>query len=193
MRHLFLAVALLWPVVATANFDAGVQAYLRGDYEQAVGEFRQAAQAGHAEARTWLGFMYESGQGVPENDAEALKWYRMAAGQGQVVAQFNLAQMYRKGDGLPVDDGEALKWYSTAALQGHGDAQHNLGLMYAGGRGTEQDALRAYAWLSLAAALGARGADRSRDFVREKLTAEQVVEAQELTRELCTQVSGCKR
>ena len=29
-----------------------------------------------------LGNMYDFGEGVPENDAEAVKWYRKAADQG---------------------------------------------------------------------------------------------------------------
>ena len=34
-----------------------------------------------------LGVMYESGQGVPPNDADAIKWYRKAAEQDDAVAQ----------------------------------------------------------------------------------------------------------
>ena len=33
--------------------------------------------------------MYDHGRGVPEDDAEALKWYRMAAEQGNAPAQFS--------------------------------------------------------------------------------------------------------
>ena len=29
-----------------------------------------------------LGLMYDSGEGVPEDDKEAVKWYRLAAEQG---------------------------------------------------------------------------------------------------------------
>ena len=30
--------------------------------------------------------MYKTGRGVPQDDAEAVKWYRMAAGQGVEIA-----------------------------------------------------------------------------------------------------------
>ena len=40
--------------------------------------------------------MYDNGEGVPENDAEAVKWYRKAADQGYAQAQFNLGVMYRQ-------------------------------------------------------------------------------------------------
>ena len=36
-----------------------------------------------------MGFMYDNGQGVPQNDKTALKWYALAAEQGYVDAQIN--------------------------------------------------------------------------------------------------------
>ena len=48
-----------------------------------------------------LGFMYDEGQGVPQDYAEALKWYRLAAAQGFAKAQFLLGVMYAKGRGRP--------------------------------------------------------------------------------------------
>ena len=41
-----------------------------------------AAEQGLAGAQFILGLMYDSGRGVPEDDAEAVKWFRMAAQQG---------------------------------------------------------------------------------------------------------------
>ena len=38
--------------------------------------------------------MYDEGQGVPQDYAEAVKWYRMAADQGNADAQSNLGFMY---------------------------------------------------------------------------------------------------
>jgi len=35
--------------------------------------------------------MYDKGQGVPQDYAEALKWYRKAAEQGFAEAQYNSA------------------------------------------------------------------------------------------------------
>jgi uncharacterized protein len=76
--------------------------------------------------------MYDrQGQGVPEDDAEAVKWYRMAAEQGLANAQLNLGVMYDYGQGVPEDDAEAVKWYRMAAEQGLANAQFNLGYMYA--------------------------------------------------------------
>jgi TPR repeat protein len=38
--------------------------------------------------------MYDKGEGVPEDDKEAMKWYRLAAEQGYASAQSNLGVMY---------------------------------------------------------------------------------------------------
>ncbi len=39
--------------------------------------------------------MYETGRGVAQDYAEALKWYRLAAEQGVAIAQFNLVAARR--------------------------------------------------------------------------------------------------
>ena len=55
-----------------------------------------------------------NGEGVPEDDREAVKWYRKAAEQGDALAQNNLGLMYANGEGVPEDDREAVKWYQRA-------------------------------------------------------------------------------
>ena len=70
--------------------------------------------------------MYANGEGVPEDDKEAVKWYRLAAEQGHAQAQYNLGLMYANGEGVPEDDKEAVKWYRLAAEQGHAQAQSTL-------------------------------------------------------------------
>ena len=73
-----------------------------------------------------LGWMYYKGRGVPQDDAEAVKWYRRAAEQGLARAQYNLGMRYSNGRGVPQNDAEAVKWYRRAAEQGHADAQNAL-------------------------------------------------------------------
>ena len=81
-------------------------------------ETKALAELGMAAAQFNLALMYDNGEGVPENDAEAVKWYRKAADQGHSGAQFNLAIMYATGEGVPENDAEAVKWYRKAADQG---------------------------------------------------------------------------
>ena len=77
------------------------------------------ADQGDVDAQNNLGVMYDNGNGVPENDAEAVKWFRKAADQGYAKAQYNLGLIYFKGEGVPKNDTEAVKWFRKAADQGH--------------------------------------------------------------------------
>ena len=121
-------VALLFSAgSAWADFDDGLAAYQRGDYATALKEFRPLAEQGDAGAQQYLGNMYATGRGVPENDAEAVKWYGKAAAQGHASAQFSLGLMYFNGEGVTENDAEAAKWYLKAAEQGHVGAEVLLG------------------------------------------------------------------
>jgi len=70
--------------------------------------------------------MYELGNGVPENDAEAVKWYRKAADQGHAKAQSNLGVMYFNGDGVPENHVRAYVWLSMAKTQGYESAKKGV-------------------------------------------------------------------
>ena len=98
--------------------------------------------------------MYDNGEGVPQDDAEAVRWYRLAAEQGDAEAQFSLAYMYDIGRGVLQDDTQAIRWYRLAADQGNATAESSLGLMYANGRGVPQDDAEAARWSRLAAEQG---------------------------------------
>ena len=94
---------LLLTVLLTSNVFA------KSDFDK----FKAAkalADQGDANAQYMLGVAYDWGfvDGVPENDAEAVKWYRKAADQGDADAQFNLGNMYDNGDGVPENDAEAV-------------------------------------------------------------------------------------
>ena len=91
--------------------------------------------------------------------------------------------MYASGKGVPKDFREAVKWYQLAADQGNGSAQLNLGSAYANGLGVPSDHVRAYLWLNLASTSGDELAKKERDEVAEKMTSEQIAEAQRLARE----------
>ncbi len=69
--------------------------------------------------------MYTYGEGVPEDDTQAVYWYLKAARQGYAPAQYNLGLVYAHGEGVPEDDVQAYAWYSIAAAQGLEWAQKN--------------------------------------------------------------------
>ena len=173
---------------AWAGFDEGVRAYDSGDFATALHEMQILAEQGDAAAQYNLGIMYDNGQGVPEDDVEAVKWYTLAAKQGYASAQYNLGLMYRYGEGVPQDYAEAVKWYTLAVEQRYASAKNNLGVMYDHGRGVLQNYVLAHMWYNLAAAQLPPGVDRdsavsNRGMVESKMTPEQVAEAQRLARE----------
>jgi len=83
--------------------------------------------------------MYECGEGVEKNIAEALKWYLKSGEQGYARAQCNLGWRYVFGQGVKQYYLKAYFWYCKAAKQRYGGSQHNLGVMYKSGTGKEQN------------------------------------------------------
>ena len=110
--------------------------------------------------------MYDTGQGVPQDDAEADRWYRLAAEQGNASVQYNIGAMYDTGQGVPQDDAEALRWFRLAAEQGNASAQFRLGFTYGTGRGVPQDDAEALRWFRLAAEQGNASAQYNIGFMR---------------------------
>ena len=66
-----------------------------------------------------LGYMYEGGKGVPQDDVEAMRFYRLAAQQGHAKALFRLGDMTFDGNVARRDDVMAFQWFHLAAEQGY--------------------------------------------------------------------------
>ena len=164
-----LALTVSNGVVFAGPLEDAYAAYNRGDYATALQLYKPLAAKGNVAAQTNIGWMFQSGQGVPRDYDEAIKWYRLAAEQGDSSAQYNLGRMYANGLGVPKNDKEAVKWYRLAAAQGLADAQNNLGVMYGKGDGVPKNDKEAVKWYRLAAARGlAVRAGQSRRHVRKR-------------------------
>ena len=152
------------------------------------------AEQGWAGAQAVLALMYDRGLGVPQDYKEAAHWYLAAAEQGFPSAQNRLARMYESGEGVTQDHQEAVRWYQEAAAQEDALAQFNLGGMYAKGEGVPQDYIQAHMWCNLAASRQTgderETTDKRRDAIAEKMTPEQIAEAQRLAREWKPKGSG---
>lgn len=177
-----IASMLIAPVIALGQGEAECGA------KSGLDKTRCLAEQGSAAAQNNLGLMYDTGQGVPRDDATAVEWYRKAAERGYAVAQSNLGFMYDTGQGVPQDDATAVEWFRKAAEQGDAEAQHNLGVMYAEGLGVPQDYVKAHMWANLAASRLPPGDKRKNavnnlNVVEARMTPEQIAEAQRLARE----------
>ena len=134
--------------------------------------------------------MYEDGQIVPQDLAEAASWFRKAAEQNNAAAQFNLGRMYENGRGVAQDFVAAMHWYRRASDRGDAAAQFNLGTLYCSGRGGTVDYVEAHKWLALAASRfpAAEKEQRNRavqkgTLVASRMTTAQIAEAQRRERE----------
>lgn len=185
---LVLGLLLAIPGPALAGFDEGMAAAKGGDYRAAYEIWLPLATAGDNRAQYNLAVLYDRGIGVPQDYAEAANWFLVAAEGGHLDAQANLGFVYEQGHGVVQNHGEAAKWYRAAAERGDVAAQANLGTLYANGWGVARDDVLAHMWLNLAVS-GAqgrkfrRGLTRRRDNVAQRLTPEQILEAQRLARE----------
>ena len=87
--------------------------------ESSLEDLRTCAKLGNAAAQSRLGYMHETGNGVPEDDVEAVRWYRLAAEGGDAESQYNLGRMYYIGTGVPEDRVVGYMWYNLSAGQGY--------------------------------------------------------------------------
>ena len=170
-------------VPAWADFQAGMTAHDREDYDTALREWQPLAEQGDALAQYHVGMLYHKGRGVPQDDAQARKWYANAAAQGQAKAQFSLGTLYFNGEGGPKDYQQALRWFRLLANQGEALAQTKLGIMYDDGEGVPKDTVQAYKWVSLAATNGDKSAPMLRDILAKGMMEAQIAKAKKLASE----------
>ena len=103
------------PKDAAANpLDAGWEAFGRGDYDGALGIWKPLAEQGDVNMQLLIGSIYDLGQGVPQDDAEAVKWYELAAKQGSAKGQYQLGAVYARSAQIK-DPFQGYKWLTIAA------------------------------------------------------------------------------
>jgi len=115
----------------------------------------EAAKQGDSKAQYRLGVRYANGEGMPQDDKEAVKWFRKAAEQGHASAQNNLGWCYASGWGVSQDYKKSVYWFRKAAEQGFAVAQYNLGVSFrVVGEGVLQNYKEAVYWTHKAAEQG---------------------------------------
>ena len=145
-------------------------------------ETKAKAEKGDAKAQGLLAWEYAYGE--KKDPVLAFEWAKKAAEQGDSKGEFILGRSFHRGLGTEQDSKEAVKWYRKAAEQGLAGAQYNLGVMYGSGDGVLQDYVNSYAWTDIA---GANGHDIKKfksEFLKKKMTPEQIAKAQELSKEM---------
>ena len=86
IRTAMLALALLCALPSGADYEAGQQAWEAGRPDEALAQWRTAADAGDRRAMLALGRLYAQGLGAPQDYLEAHKWFNLAASRGEMAA-----------------------------------------------------------------------------------------------------------
>lgn len=149
---LFASILFLAGTSAHAGIEEGIRAYDSKDYRIALKEFLPLATEGNPEAQHYLGLMYGSGEGVPEDERKSINWHTKSAQQGNAGSQGMLGTIFMNA--TPPDYKQAEFWLAKAAEQGDADSQYNLGVMFHDALGVQRDFIKAAFWYRKAAEYG---------------------------------------
>jgi len=155
MKRLHVAILAFSALsLSGADFEAGKQAFSKGDFATALNEWKPLAEQGLPFAAYNVALLYAKGQGVKQDSAEAAKWYLVAAEKGIPEAQYNLGVLYSTGAGVPKDYVQARQWFQKAAAKGDANAANSLGTLYDGGEKGQHNFAEAEKWYRKAAEEG---------------------------------------
>jgi TPR repeat protein len=152
--HVALIFALLFQCATGSSRQTASEVFSAEDRGKVL---RQKADAGDARSQVELGIMYASGDGLPTDEAEAVRWFRKAAEQGYAAGEYSLGEMYSTGRGVPLNYEEAFKWLHRSAEQGDPRGQYNLAAMYATGNGVDRNDNESAKWMRKSAEQGFAG------------------------------------
>ena len=174
------AALLLAAAPLGATVRDGVEAWSRGDYAEAVAQWRGPAAQGDPDAMFNLAQAYRLGRGVAQDEARAEDLYRRAAEAGHVQAADTWGLMMFQ-DGRRE---EALPLVQAAARRGDPRAQYLVGIAHFNGDLVPLDWERAYALMMLANATGLPQAGPALAQMDEHIPIEQRQRAAALARTL---------
>lgn len=98
----------LWVVPVSADFNAGSNAYQKGDFKSAYKLLLPEARQGGPKAQFALGLLFQGGKGVKKDYTQAYKWYSLAEAQGHKIAPKNKAEIAAKMSPEQIQKAEAL-------------------------------------------------------------------------------------
>ncbi len=90
---------------------------------------RKLAEQGDPAAQFSVGARYATGEDVPQDYTEAVRWFSMAAEQGHVVSQATLGAYYWAGRGVPQDLVKAYFWSVLAQAGGDEASKYRVAVL----------------------------------------------------------------
>ncbi len=107
---------------ARDTYSEGLKTYRAGQYAQAYRQLLPLARKQDARAMYLVGIMYQTGRGVPQDDATAANWHEGSAKLGNASGQYALARMVIEGRGVVKSRERGIALLKLAAAQGQPDA-----------------------------------------------------------------------
>ena len=101
-----------------------------------------------------LGYLYEIGYCVPQNQQKAFDLFKEAADENDPIAQYNMGRYHLNGIVVKEDTIKGLMFLEKSAMQGFPIAQYQLAFLYYGGNTIKRDVSKSIEWLTLAADQG---------------------------------------
>ncbi|MBL4748091.1 MAG: sel1 repeat family protein [Magnetovibrio sp.] len=152
---LVLLCCMMVPTYARAggNYTDALLLVQKGEFAQALKEFKQLAASGHAPSQFSIGLMYHLGRGVPKDTKLAYEWYKKALLQDHLPALNNIGMMYLNGQYVAQNRDIAYQLFKKAGTT-HAQAMDNLAQCYQNGWGTVRNIKRAISMYQLAGESG---------------------------------------
>lgn len=117
-----------------------------GDFDHARRCYERGAALGDFLCIHALGYMYDVGEGVPDDKSLAMKIYRRAWRLGSHASATNIAILYREQGKISL----MFRWYQRAAAAGDGSAHFEMAKCYLAGSGVRKNPEAALRCLSIA-------------------------------------------
>jgi TPR repeat protein len=92
-------------------------------------DLRRLSEQGDATAQFALASRYATGEDVPQDYTEAVRWFSLAADQGHVISQATLGAYYWAGRGVPQDFVKAYFWSVLAQTGGDEASKYRVALL----------------------------------------------------------------
>jgi TPR repeat protein len=124
------------------------------EVEKALGYLRQAVESENPYAAYFLGKLYEKGQHVLQNTAEAVRLYTLSAEQDNDCAAYRLGKLFLGGGGVLKDVEAAIRWLTFAADRKNQFAEYAIGILYLKGEDVPKNVPMALEYLKRSANQG---------------------------------------
>jgi len=115
-------------------------------FDKAIPLLKRASELGNAEAQYNLGYCYQTGSSVEQDNKKAIEWYTKSAEQGYNDGLYQMMMAYGNGIGVEQDFEKAFQYGLKCANNGDGTCMWNVVNCYNEGMGVEKNVDKMIEW-----------------------------------------------